>query len=113
MNKKKILLYTAFAALQLAVLFILPALEDPNEYLMSMLLFGFLPCLVFLIAWLTGLFCGFHWLWPVGVTVASETAILIFFSGSIWYFALIYGAIACAALFFGSLWRRKERRKQS
>lgn len=113
MKNKKILLYTGFAALQLAVLFVLPATEGPNEYLLSMLLIGFLPCLVFLIGWLTGLFCGFHWLWPVGVTAFSEVSILLFYGGSIWYFALIFGAIACAAMFFGSLWRKKDRRKQS
>lgn len=113
MKKKNILLYTAFAAVQLAVLFILPAIEDSNEYILSMQLIGLQPCLIFLIAWLAGLFCGFCWLWPAGVTLASEAALLLFFGGSIWYFALIYGAIACAAMFFGSLWRKKERRKNA
>lgn len=108
MNKKQALFFTGFAALQLCVLFVLPALEDPNEYLLSMLLIGFLPCLVFVLGWLTGLFCGFSWIWPAGVTLFSLASVLLFFGGSVWYFSLIYGAIACAACFFGSLWRRKK-----
>lgn len=114
MNKKQVLILTALGSLQFVLLFFLPAVELPNPYLLTLLLFGFFPCLIFLIGWLCGLLCGFHWYWPIGIVACSLASILLFFDGSVWYFSLIFGAISCAACFFGSLWRKRspsERRK--
>lgn len=106
MNYLTILRRLPFWTALLAVYFLWPLFDESTGGRFLQLV-GFLPGLTFILCWLHGLVNGFDWTLCTAAALLAFPVIFLYFDGSVWFFGLIYGAVAFLACFLGGLWRKK------
>lgn len=90
------------------LIFYLVPLMGRSEDKQLLQLFFLLPGLSFVSAWFYGLVNRFRWQYPLGVGVLFLPAVFLYYNVTAWYFTLVYAVVACIAVFFGSLWHKKN-----